>query len=77
LKDDITNIDLRLLRCFDALMTERNVSRAAHLVSTSQPAMSVALGKLRALFNDGALKNQVQHFSERMLHGKNLQSIEY
>ena len=25
----------------------------------------------------GALKNQVQHFSERMLHGKNLQSIEY
>jgi len=52
LKDDITNIDLRLLRCFDALMTERNVSRAAQLVSTSQPAMSVALGKLRALFND-------------------------
>ena len=25
----------------------------------------------------GALKNQVQHFSERMLHGKKLQSVEY
>jgi len=25
----------------------------------------------------GALKNQVQHLWERMLHGKNLQSVEY
>jgi len=25
----------------------------------------------------GALKNQVQHFSERMLHGKKLQSVEH
>jgi DNA-binding IscR family transcriptional regulator len=25
----------------------------------------------------GALKNQVQQFSERMLHGKKLQSVEY
>lgn len=52
MKDDIASIDLRLLRCFDALMTERNVSRAAQLVNTSQPAMSVALGKLRTLFGD-------------------------
>ena len=28
-------------------------------------------------FIQGALKNQVQHFSERMLHGKKLQSVEY
>ena len=31
----------------------------------------------KPLDKPGALKNQVQHFSERMLHGKKLQSVEY
>ena len=29
------------------------------------------------LMKEGALKNQVQHYRERMLHGKNVQAIEY
>ncbi|NKQ10976.1 LysR family transcriptional regulator [Pseudomonas sp. SST3] len=45
-------IDLNLLVAFDALMSERNVSRAAVQVGVSQPAMSAALSRLRKLFGD-------------------------
>lgn len=44
--------DLNLLRAFDALYQEQNVSRAAQSIGLSQPAMSAALSKLRTLFND-------------------------
>lgn len=49
------NIDLHLLACFDALMTEQQVTRAAERMGMSQPAMSNALGRLRALFGDPLL----------------------
>ena len=29
------------------------------------------------IYRQGALKNQVQHFWEKMLHGKNLPAVEY
>lgn len=45
-------IDLNLLAAFDALMSERNVTRAATQVGVSQPAMSAALSRLRKLFAD-------------------------
>lgn len=45
-------IDLNLLAAFDALMDERNVTRAAVRVGVSQPAMSAALARLRTLFAD-------------------------
>ncbi|MEH0832020.1 LysR family transcriptional regulator [Pectobacterium cacticida] len=45
-------IDLNLLVAFDALMSERNVTRAAIQVGVSQPAMSAALSRLRKLFGD-------------------------
>ena len=45
-------IDLNLLAAFDALMSERNVTRAATRVGVSQPAMSAALSRLRKLFGD-------------------------
>lgn len=48
----LDTMDLRLLRCFDALMAERSVSRAAQRMNISQPAMSIALGRLRRLFRD-------------------------
>jgi DNA-binding transcriptional LysR family regulator len=51
----IDTIDLRLLRCFDALMADRSVSRAAQRMNISQPAMSVALGRLRRVFGDPLL----------------------
>lgn len=45
-------IDLNLLVAFDALMNERNVSRAAVQVGVSQPAMSAALSRLRKVLGD-------------------------
>lgn len=49
------DIEIHLLRCFHALMDERSVSRAAQRMNVSQPAMSVALRRLRQLFRDQLL----------------------
>lgn len=49
---NITNFDLNLLRVFDAMMAERNVTRAAHKVNLSQPAASHALARLRSEIGD-------------------------
>jgi DNA-binding transcriptional LysR family regulator len=48
----MTDLDLNLLRVVVALDDKRSVSGAALALHRSQPAMSVALGKLRAFFND-------------------------
>jgi DNA-binding transcriptional LysR family regulator len=40
-------LDLNLLRVFDAVMVERNVTRAAECLAMSQPAVSNALRRLR------------------------------
>lgn len=48
----LEGLDLRMLRCLDALLAERSVSRAAQRLNISQPAMSIALGRLRRLFGD-------------------------
>ncbi len=44
--------DLNLLVAFNALMLERNVTKAAALAGVSQPAMSAALSRLRRVFDD-------------------------
>ena len=44
--------DLNLLLAFDALWTERHVTRAARRVGLTQSAMSHALGRLRAQLDD-------------------------
>ncbi len=46
------NIDLNLLRIFDAVMSEMSVTRAARNLHMSQPAVSNALNRLRYLTND-------------------------
>ena len=48
----LESLDLNLLLVFDALATERSVTRAAAKVGLSQPALSNALARLRALFRD-------------------------
>lgn len=47
--------DLNLLRVFDALMRERSVTRAGEQIGLSQPAVSAALNRLRALLDDQLL----------------------
>jgi len=48
----IQSLDLNLLKVFDALLEDRHVSRAAQRVGLSQPALSNALSRLRAVFGD-------------------------
>jgi DNA-binding transcriptional LysR family regulator len=52
---NLAGVDLNLLVALEALLTERNVTIAAGRVGLSQPAMSRALGRLRALFEDDLL----------------------
>ncbi|MFI5393976.1 MAG: LysR family transcriptional regulator [Candidatus Binatia bacterium] len=52
---NLAGVDLNLLVALDALLAERSVSRAAARVGLSQPAMSNALGRLRALLDDRVL----------------------
>lgn len=47
--------DLNLLKALDALLTRQHVTAAAKDVGLSQPAMSRALQRLRALFDDPLL----------------------
>lgn len=49
---NLHGIDLNLLVAFDALMAERNVTRAGARIGRTQPAMSAALGRLRSLLED-------------------------
>lgn len=44
--------DLNLLRVFQALIVERHVTRAGQRIGLSQPAVSAALNRLRAIFDD-------------------------
>ncbi|XAH25423.1 LysR family transcriptional regulator [Xylophilus sp. GW821-FHT01B05] len=48
----INEIDLNLLRLFDAVHRSGNVSRAAELLNLTQPAASQGLSRLRALLHD-------------------------
>jgi DNA-binding transcriptional LysR family regulator len=59
----LRGLDLNLLIALDALLTERNVTRAAERIHISQPGMSAALQKLR------------DHFADRLLEriGRNLE----
>ena len=54
----LSRYDLNLLVALDALLTERNVTRAAERLHLSQPAMSAALGRLRAHFDDPLLNRR-------------------
>jgi DNA-binding transcriptional LysR family regulator len=46
------SLDLNLLRIFDAVMTEQNLTRAASQLAMTQPAVSNALKRLRDSLND-------------------------
>ncbi len=52
---NLATIDLNLLVAFEALMAERNVTRAGHRMGLGQPAMSAALSRLRLIFKNELL----------------------
>ena len=49
---EMSNLDLNLLRVFDAVLRERNVLRASEAINLSPSAVSHALSRLRWFFND-------------------------
>lgn len=49
---DIKSLDFNLLKAFDALFDERNVTRAAGRLGLTQPAVSGMLSRLRDSFDD-------------------------
>jgi DNA-binding transcriptional LysR family regulator len=52
---NLGNIDFNLLKVLDALVTERNVTRAGIRLGRSQPAVSNALHRLRRMLGDDLL----------------------
>ena len=52
---DLRSVDLNLLVSLDALLEERNVTRAAHRLHLSQSSVSAQLSRLRDVFGDPLL----------------------
>lgn len=52
---DLNRVDLNLLVAFDALVSERSVTRAAERLCVGQSAMSSTLARLRKLLDDEVL----------------------
>jgi len=52
---NLLNVDLNLLKVLHTLIETRNVTRAGERIGRSQPAMSNALNRLRAVFDDQLL----------------------
>ena len=48
----ISNFDLNLFVILNAIYTEGSLTKAAHVVGITQPAVSNALSRLREKFND-------------------------
>jgi DNA-binding transcriptional LysR family regulator len=66
------NLDLNLLRVFDAVMTEQNLTRAAERLATTQPAVSNALRRLRDTLDDD-LFTRTPHGVKPTLRAEDLQ----
>jgi DNA-binding transcriptional LysR family regulator len=54
----LRTFDLNLLKVFDVVMAERNLTRAAQVLALTQPAVSNALSRLRQALGDDLLVRQ-------------------
>lgn len=59
---ELPSLDLNLLVALNALLVERNVTRAGDRIGLSQPATSAALGRLRRHFDDELLHRVGTHY---------------
>lgn len=69
---DLRRVDLNLIVVLDAVLTERNLTRAGETLGMTQPAVSGALARLRQQFDDPLLVRQGRVFeltplAERLL----------
>ena len=55
-RDLSAKIEVQLVRVLQALILERNVSRAAMRLGSTQPAVSAQLRRLRALTGDESVR---------------------
>ncbi|MFT4052851.1 MAG: LysR family transcriptional regulator [Microbacterium sp.] len=60
---DARKLDLNLIVVLDALLTERNLTRAGERIGMTQPAVSGALSRLRELFDDQLLERDGRGFT--------------
>lgn len=58
MESTLRGVDLNLLTVFDAVMQEQNITRAAHNLNMSQPAVSNAVARLKVMFNDELFMRQ-------------------
>lgn len=61
--NNFRTLDLNLLRVFDEVMTERSLTRAAHKLSITQPAVSNALQRFRTAMGDELIKRHGQEMA--------------
>nr|WP_274636216.1 LysR family transcriptional regulator [Microbacterium bovistercoris] len=59
---DVRKLDLNLIVVLDALLAERNLTRAGEFVGMTQPAVSSALARLRELLGDPLLVREGRGF---------------
>ena len=62
-KPQLRMVDLNLLTVVDAVMQEQNITRAAHVLGMSQPAVSNAVARLKVMFNDELFVRYKHHVS--------------
>ena len=65
--------ELNLLVVFDAIMTERSITRAADRLSMTQPAVSNAVGRMRVAWKDELFVKDGRNI-QPTLHAQNLWS---
>ncbi|MDQ1204814.1 LysR family transcriptional regulator [Microbacterium sp. SORGH_AS_0862] len=71
---DLRGVDLNLLVVLDAILTERNLTRAGEAIGLTQPAVSGAVAKLRRLLDD-PLTVRVGRASELTPRARALQPV--